>query len=161
MAAYMKLGDIKGESTDQGHKDWILIESFSSGVTRTVGSGAKDQQRSRASTVLQDYVVVRELDKSSVPLWLTCVNGTPVKEVEIHLCTQVAGKDEPYLKIKLEDVYVTSYSLHGTKHAEPQPTEQITLNCTNVETTYVTVDPKDPSKKANVPGKYSPGEGKS
>ena len=33
-AAFMKLGDIKGEATDNEHKDWIIIESMSSAIFR-------------------------------------------------------------------------------------------------------------------------------
>jgi len=29
MAGYLKIGDIKGESTDEGHKDWINLLSVS------------------------------------------------------------------------------------------------------------------------------------
>jgi len=31
-AAFLKLGDIKGESTDQEHKEWIIIQSMSSPI---------------------------------------------------------------------------------------------------------------------------------
>jgi type VI secretion system secreted protein Hcp len=68
----MKLGDIKGEATDQGHKDWILIESMSSPIHRSVPEGAKDQQRTKGHTTLGDVVVVRQLDKSSTKLQDNC-----------------------------------------------------------------------------------------
>lgn len=161
MAAYMKLGDIKGESTDSGHKEWILIESMSAPMHRTVPEGAKDQQRSRGHTTLGDVVVVRQLDKSSVKLQEACANGTYFKDVEINFCTQVKNKQEPYLKYKLSDVIVTSYSFHGVESGSPLPSEQITLNCSGAEWNYITIDPKTGDNKGNVPGKFSPGEGKS
>jgi type VI secretion system secreted protein Hcp len=161
MGAFLKLGDIKGEATDQGHKDWIIIESMSAPLHRTVPEGAKDQQRSRGHTVLGDVVVVRQLDKSSTKLQEACANGTYYKEAEIHFCTQVKNKQEPYLKYKLSDVIVTSYSFHGIESGNPLPSEQITMNCTGAEWTYVVVDPKTGDKKGDVPGKFSPGEGKS
>ena len=40
-AAFMKLGDIKGEATDQKRSDWIIIESYNPGkgasVNGTIG----------------------------------------------------------------------------------------------------------------------------
>ena len=36
-AAFIKLGDIKGEATDQEHSDWIIIES----VEKTPGKGSQ------------------------------------------------------------------------------------------------------------------------
>ena len=161
MPAFMKLKDIPGESTDGGHKDWILIESMSSPIHRSVPEGAKDQQRTKGHTTLGDVVVVRQLDKSSTKLQENCANGTFFKEVEIHFCTTVKNKQEPYLTYKLQDVIITSYSFHGVESGQPLPSEQITLNCTAAEWNYVVVDPKTGDNKGNVPGKYNPGEGKS
>lgn len=161
MGAFMKLGDIKGEATDSGHKDWIIIESMSAPLHRTVVEGAKDQQRSRGHTVLGDVVVVRQMDKSSTKLQENCANGTYFKEVEIHFCTQVKGKQEPYLKYKLANVIITSYSFHGIESGNPLPSEQITLNCTAAEWTYVVVNKDTGAKEGEVPGKFNPGEGKS
>ena len=161
MAAFLKLGDIKGEATDEGHKDWILIDSMSSPVFRSVPEGAKDTERSRGDTTLGDVVVVRQLDKSSTKLQEACANGTFYKEVEIHFTTQVKNKQEPYLKYKLKNVIVTSYSFHGNSTGDPIPTEEITLGYTEVEWTYVTIDPETGDAKGNVPAKYNPGKGKS
>ncbi len=36
MPAFMKLGDFKGEATDTDHKDWVIIESMSSPVFRSI-----------------------------------------------------------------------------------------------------------------------------
>ena len=76
MPAYIKLGDIKGEATDDGHKDWILIESMSSPIFRSIAEGAKDSQRTKGQTTLGDIVCVRQLDKSSTKLQEGCANGT-------------------------------------------------------------------------------------
>ena len=161
MPAFMKLGDIKGEATDKDHKDWILIESMSSPLYRSIPEGAKDQQRTKGDTTLGDIVVVRQLDKSSTKLQEACANGTFFKEVEIHFCTTVKNKQEPYLKYKLENVIVTSYSFHGNSSGSPLPSEQITMGYTKVEWTYVVVDPATGDQKGNVPAKYEPGAGKS
>ena len=60
MAAFIKLGDIKGEATDSGHKDWIIIEAMSSSVSRSIQHGAKDQQRTKGETSLSDIQIVRQ-----------------------------------------------------------------------------------------------------
>lgn len=161
MPAYMKLGDIKGESTDDGHKDWILLESMSAPIHRTIPQGAKDMQRTKGETVLGDVVVQRQLDKSSTKLAEACANGTFFKEVEIHFCTTVKNKNEPYLTYKLKDVIVSSYSFHGTASGNPLPAEDITLGFSEIEWNYVVIDPKTGEKKGNVPAKYNPGSGRS
>jgi len=161
MPAFMKLGDVKGEATDQGHKDWIIISSMSSPVFRSIPEGAKDQQRTKGDTTLGDIVVVRQMDKSSTKLQEACANGTFFKEVEIHFCTTVKNKQEPYLKYKLENVIVTSYSFHGNSSGDPLPSEEMTMGYTKAEWTYIIVDPNTGDPKGNVPGKYTPGEGRS
>lgn len=161
MPAFMKLGDIKGEATDQDHKDWVIIESLSAPIYRSVPEGAKDQQRTKGETSLGDVNVVRQLDKSSTKLQEACANGTFFKEVEVHMCTTVKNKQEPYLKYKLKDVIITSYSMHARSSGDPLPTEQLTFGYTEVEWTYVVVDPKTGDKKGQVPGKYNPATGRS
>jgi len=161
MPAFMKIGDIKGEATDQGHKDWVLIESMSAPVFRSIPEGAKDQQRTKGDTTLGDVRVVRQMDKSSTKLQEACANGTFFKEVEVHFCTTVKNKQEPYLKYKLSDVIITGYSFYGNASGDPLPAEDLNMNYTKVEWTYVIVDPATGDPKGNVPGKYNPGQGQS
>lgn len=161
MPAFLKLGDVQGEATDQGHKNWILIETLSSAISRSIPEGAKDQQRTKGSTTLSDIVITRQQDKSSVKLLENCANGTFFPEVEVHFCTTVKNKQEAYFKLKLTDVIVTSYSIHANESGQPLPVEDISVNFTSIEWTYVTVDPKTGDNKGNVPGKYNPGKGKS
>ena len=161
MPAFMKLGDIKGEATDADHKEWVIIESMSSPMYRSVPAGAKDQQRTKGETTLGDIACSRQLDKSSTKLQEACANGTFFKEVEVHFCTTVKNKQEPYLTYKLSDVIISSYSFHGNSSGSPLPSEQVTLGYTKVEWTYIVIDPATGDKKGNVPAKYNPGEGRS
>lgn len=161
MPAYIKIGDIEGESTDKDHDKWILLESMSAPIFRSVPEGAKDQQRARGETTLGDLVMVRQLDKSSTKLQEACANGTFFKEAEIHFCTTVKNKQEPYLKYKLSNVIVTSYSFHGTASGDPQPTEEISLGYTEIEWTYVVVNPNTGDKEGQVATKYNPATGRS
>ena len=160
MPAFLKMGDIKGEATDQNHKDWILLESLSSPIFRSIPAGAKDQQRTKGETTLGDIVVVRQLDKSSTKLQEACAAGKFFNDVEVHFCTTTKNKQEPYLKYKLKDVIVTSYSFHGNSSGSPLPSEEVTLGFTEAEWTYVVIDPNTGDPKGNVPGKYAPGTGK-
>ncbi len=160
MPAFMKLGDIKGESTDQGHKDWILIESMSSPIYRNIPEGARDNERMRGRTTIGDVVCVRQLDKSSVKLQEACANGTFFKEVEIHLCSQVKNKAEPYLKYKLENVIITSYSFHGTADGG-KPSEEITMNYTKVTWTFMLLNKDSGAGEGQVETKFDLGAHKS
>lgn len=45
-AGYLKIGDIKGESTDSEHKDWIELQSFSFGTSQ---SGMRESPTKQSS----------------------------------------------------------------------------------------------------------------
>jgi type VI secretion system secreted protein Hcp len=161
MAAFMKIGDIKGESTDKNHKDWVLIESMSSSIHRSVTDGARDMERVRGRTTCADIVVVRQLDKSSTKLQEACACGKFYDQVEVHFCTTVGDNQEPYLKYTMHDVIVTSYGFHGNADSQPRPSEEVTLGYTKVEWEYVEIDTKTGNKKGSVPASYDPGKGSS
>jgi len=160
MPAFIKIGDIAGEATDQDHKNWIIIESMSSPIHRSIPQGAKDQQRTKGETTLGDIVLVRQLDKSSVKLQEACATGKFYDKVEVHFCSTSGNKQEPYLKYLLSDVIVSSYSFHGNSSGNPLPSEEVTLGFTQVEWTYIVLDPKTGKPTGNVAGKYNPGAGK-
>jgi type VI secretion system secreted protein Hcp len=156
MAAYMKMTGLDGESTDEGHKNWILIESMSSGISRSINSGAKDNER-RGATHVSDVTISRQIDKSSVPLQVKAASGDLIDEVEIHFCQESSGKREPFLKYKLAKVIVSSYSV-GIASGESKPHESISLNFSKVDWTYIPF--KDNKPDGNVPGSYDLATGK-
>jgi type VI secretion system secreted protein Hcp len=160
MPAFLKLGDIKGEASDNEHKDWIRMDSMHAPITRSIQSGATDQQRARGDTTLGDVVIIRPLDKSSPKLAEACASGKHFSDAEVHLCTTVKGKQEPYLRYLMKNVIISSYSFHGNGDGDPPPNEQITLSFTHVEWHYHIVDPATGDRKGTVPGKYAPATGK-
>jgi len=159
MPAYVHLEGIEGECKDQDHDAWVIIESMSSAINRSIPQGAKDQQRTKGDTTLGDIVLVRQMDKSSTKLQQACAKGDFYKTVEIHFCSTIQGKQEPYLKYKLENVIISSYSFHGNSSGSPLPSEQVTLSFTAAEWTYIVLDPDTGDNKGNVVGKYTPNTG--
>ncbi len=158
MPIYMKLDGLDGDVTTKGHEKWIEVLSVQDAIHRSIVSGAKDQQRMRGETSLSDLIVVRELDKSSVKLWEYCAKGEPIKEVLVDFCVTVKDKQEPYLKYKLENALISSYSASAAS-GDPRPNESVSFNFTKIEKNFVTVNPDTGVASGNVVGKYSPGAG--
>jgi type VI secretion system secreted protein Hcp len=159
MSAFIKIGDIEGQATDKNHKAWILVDTLSSSINRSIPQGAKDSQRTQGETTLGDIVISRILDKSTPKLSEACAAGRQFPEVEVHFCTTVGGAEEPYLKYKLKNVMLTSYSYAGNSSGDPLGSETLTLGYTEVEWTYVVINPDTLKKEGQVPGKYSPPSG--
>jgi len=155
MAGFIKIGDIEGESNDKNHKKWINIESVSHPISRSIPEGAKDQERARGTTTISDFVVTRPLDKSSVKLAEACAKGKFFPEVTIHLCSQIKDEEKTFHEHKLKNVVVTSYQVQGHSSGSPQPSEVVTLNCTDIDWTYTILDHETGDPKGNVAASFS------
>ncbi len=161
MGLFVQVDGIKGESTDDKHKEWILSDSASLPVFRSIPGGAVDQQRTKGETSLGDITFTRQLDKSSPKLMEACALGKFNKKVVVEFTTTTGGKTETYLKWELENVIFTGYSVHGNSSGEPLPSEQVSMNFTKITYTYTEYDNKTGSKKGNVEAKYELGANKS
>src|SRR5690348_10250219 len=79
---FAKIGDIKGESNDDKHKDEIEVLSFSWGVTNsqtiTAGGGGGAGKAS-----FHDIVFTHGVDKASPNLLRACATGQHIKEATI------------------------------------------------------------------------------
>jgi type VI secretion system secreted protein Hcp len=161
MALYIKIDGIDGESSDSNHSKWIIADSASLPIFRSIPGGAVDQQRTKGETTLGDITFVRQLDKSSPKLMEACALGKFNKAVTVEFTSTMGGKTETYLKWALENVIFTGYSVHGNSSGEPLPSEQVSVNFTKITYTYTEYDPKTGSKKGNVESKYELGANKS
>jgi type VI secretion system secreted protein Hcp len=102
---FAKLGDIKGESTDDKHKDEIEVLSYSWGVTNPAHIGAGGGGGTGRAT-FQDLSIAHKIDKASPKLLEACATGQHLKEGTITF--RKAGKgQEDFLIIKMNDVLIT------------------------------------------------------
>ena len=145
MAGYLKLGDVKGESVDDGHKDWINLLSVSQAITRPMSSGVSGSTRHRASANFGDIICVKEVDASTPKIAEAIADGKHFPKVEIHLTTSSGGdKRLPYLVWELKNVRVTSYSVAGATDGGV-PTESMSLNYEEIKQVYDKLDKENKS----------------
>jgi type VI secretion system secreted protein Hcp len=130
---FLKLGDIKGESKDDKHKDQIDILAWSwgmsqSGTTHGGGGGGAGKVN------VQDISVTKYVDSSSNALIMSCCKGT--HHSEATLVVRKAG-DKPldYIIIKMKEVIITSVSTGGSG-GEDRLTENVSLNFAEFEYAY-------------------------
>jgi type VI secretion system secreted protein Hcp len=159
MAGYLKVGDIKGESTDDGHKDWINLLSVSHNITRPMGAGASGSTRHRSSATFGDVVCVKEVDASTPKLQEAVADGTNFPKVQIDLCTSSeGGKRIPYVLWELKQARVSSYSVSGATDGSMVPTEQLSFNFEEIKVTYDKLG-KDNKSKGKVDYSWKVEEG--
>ena len=111
--AFLKIGDIKGESLDDKHKNEIDVMSFSWGMTQT-GVSATGGGGGAGKVRMIDFCFVAKTSSASPLLMLNCANGTHIKEATL-VCRKAGGTQLEYLKIKLTDVLVSSYKPAGSE----------------------------------------------
>lgn len=129
---FAKIGDIKGESLDDKHKDEIEVLSFSWGVANSA-SLASGGGAGAGKATFQDLSIVHAIDKSSPLLLKACATGAHLKDATITHRKSGKGQQE-YLVVKLNDVIITGVT-HGGGSGLPL-SENVTLAFAKVDLEY-------------------------
>lgn len=145
---FLQINGIPGESTDEKHKNWIEVLSYSHGISQT-GAGARSTGGAATAGKCshQDFSIVKALDKASPTLNLFCSNGTHIDKITLELC-RATGDKQPYMVYKFVDTVVSSVSVGGG--GEGIPTESVTLNYGAIYWTYVETDHQTGKKKGEI-----------
>jgi type VI secretion system secreted protein Hcp len=125
---FAKLGDIKGESIDDKHKDEIEVLSYSWGVSNpgNIHGGGAGQ------TTFRDLSITHQIDKASPALMRACATGEHLKEATITHRKSGKGQLE-FLVIKMNDVIIT-----GVSHTRDvnQTSESVSIAFAKVDLEY-------------------------
>ena len=76
-AGYLKIGDIKGESTDKGHEEWVEIISWSFGADRPIDPLTS---RARGNITYEPIVIRKRIDKATPLLFTNLAQGKVEKD---------------------------------------------------------------------------------
>ncbi len=131
--AFLKLGDIKGESLDKQHKDEIDIQSFSFGVTQT-GGGGFGGGGGEGKATFSSFHVNKLYDAASPALFKGVATGEHFKNATLSFRRKGADNPGDFLTIKLDDVLITGYQQGGTK--EPPLLEGVSLDASKIDIEY-------------------------
>ena len=130
---FIKIGDIKGESTDDKHKGEIDVLSWSWGATQSGTSGHGGGAGS-GKVQLQDLTITHYLDKSTTALLKHCCDGTHIDQI-ILTVRKAGGTALEYLKITCKDVIVSSITTGGSG-GQDRLTENVTFNFAKIKMEY-------------------------
>jgi type VI secretion system secreted protein Hcp len=108
---FLEIEGIRGESSDEKHKEEIELLSFSWGQTNPAGAGGGGGGGGKVQ--VQDILFTMRVSKASPQLLLSCASGQQHKSA--ILTVRKAGKSQQeFLTIKLTDVLVSSYQTSGS-----------------------------------------------
>jgi type VI secretion system secreted protein Hcp len=144
---FIKVGDIKGESTATQGKDKVEVLSFSHGVSMPLTAGASSNARAHGRTVHQDFTFTKYLDISSPTLNLKCSGGDNIAEVELTVfqADKADGDMVQYYKIVFKDCIITNVSVSGGSGG--RPVETITFNYRKIAWSYAQQGQPSPAGK--------------
>jgi type VI secretion system secreted protein Hcp len=146
---FAKIGDIKGESLDDKHKDEIEVLSYSWGVTNT-GSMASGSGGGEGKATFHDLSFTHVVDKATPVLMQACATGVHMKEATITHRKAGKGQQE-FMIVKMNDVIITGVSHGGS--GDGGHSENVSLAFAKVNIEYKPQKP-DGSLDAGVHFKY-------
>ena len=131
---FAKIGDIKGESQDDKHKEEIELLSWSWGVNQsgTVGHGSG---AGAGKVSFNDFHFSHYVDKASPNLMKACATGEHIKDAVVTQRKAGKGQQE-YLVIKMSDILITGVSPGGSNGDSGLVMEQVTLQAAKVDLEY-------------------------
>ncbi|HEU4389533.1 MAG TPA: type VI secretion system tube protein Hcp, partial [Blastocatellia bacterium] len=148
--AFLKVEGCPGESTDDAHKEWIEILSYSMGVSQPSSPTSTAGSMSAERANFQDFVVTKVIDKASPKLALQCASGEHFKEVKLELC-RAAGDKQKYMEYRMTDCIVTSFRPGGhSGGAESLPLEEVSFSYGKIEWKYTSTDSQTGKAKGDV-----------
>jgi type VI secretion system secreted protein Hcp len=140
--AYLQIGDIKGESTDDKHKGWIEVSHVSWSVHQPRASAvstAGGHTSGRAD--LSEVSFTKLADLASPILLQHCAMGKTIpKAVFEFMRADGDGKPICYYKMELENVMLSN--VHPNSGEGGTITEQVHLAYSRIKWTYTKQDVK-------------------
>ncbi len=133
---YLKCDPIKGESTDDKHKDWIEVESFSHGLSQPSSGASGTGGRAAARADFGSFYITKAVDKASPDLNLFCAQGKHIAKLEFEAC-QETGEKVCYLKYELENAMVQSVQVNGG--GSQRASEAVAFSYDKIAWTYTAV----------------------
>lgn len=130
--------NIKGEAQDDKHKGdqgWIDILSWDWGMTQS-GTTHMGMGGGGGKVDVGDITITKYVDRATHDLVSRCCSGEHIEKGEIHVRKSGGKAPIDYLKIKLEDIMITSYQTGGSKDGLDRVQETLTLNFRRFEVIY-------------------------
>jgi type VI secretion system secreted protein Hcp len=129
--------DIKGESSDKDHKDWLEVSSWSHDIRQPNSATASSSGGHTAERCEHgEMIFTKDIDLVSPMLYQHCSGGTTIDEVTIDFMRADGdGKRVKYLECKIKHAMISRVS--PSVVGEGLPTETFALKYAAIQWKYV------------------------
>ena len=135
---YLTIDGVTGESLTIPKA--MEINGFDMGVTQP-GSAASGTGLGTGKAKLDDFSFTIVYGKASPTLMMFCGTGKHIATATL-VCRKAGGSQETYLTIVFKELIISSYKTNGPGGDEPNPTDTVTFNYTNISIDYAQQDTK-------------------
>ena len=135
---FIKIEGIKGESTDDKHKDEIDVLSWNWGLEQSGAIHPGPGGGGAGKVSVHGLSITKRTDAATPKLMLACANGRHIKQASLTVRKPGASHLE-FVRIKMDDVLVSSVS--NSVSGDDSITEDVALNFSKVEVDYVRQKP--------------------
>lgn len=165
--AFIQIDGIEGESTDQGHENWIEVDAYCLGAKQAVGgSVSTGGSLSSGRVELEPFVFSHVLDKASPKIQQACTQGKHIAKVKLEVCRS-GGDKQVYYEVTMEKVLITRAEVVGVIGAQSTsncvlpsnadlPSEEVELLPAKITWKY-TETKKDGSKGGSIEASWDQG----
>ncbi|HZQ76135.1 MAG TPA: type VI secretion system tube protein Hcp [Acidimicrobiia bacterium] len=126
---FLKLGDVKGGSVDAAHKDAIVVNAYSFGVSNTGSVGSAGSGAGAGKASFSDLTFTTPVSVASPKLMLACASGTHYDTAVLTVRRGAGGSGgaaQDFFRLTLKTVLVSSYQDAGSS-GDGTPMDSITL----------------------------------
>jgi len=143
VSIFLKLDDIKGEATDDKHKDEIKLSSCSFSAHNSSAYNNASKTVSKGQAMMADIAFTKEADKTSVMLFKACATGKVIPKATVSFQSNVGDdKKIDFMVYELENVVINNYNFS----AADTTGESGSLTYAKITQTYDQRDEKGTSK---------------
>jgi type VI secretion system secreted protein Hcp len=159
---FIEISDIKGDATEDKHKEWIVVQSAAWNVERAVEmTDLGSTQRGHANSNFGKVELTSQLGLASNKLMVSVANGTIRPEILMHWCRSGDSASDGLLVYStwtLKHVIIDSYAISASEEGIPE--ETWTLAYTGIEHEYKATDQKTGKLKTENTFKWNVQSGK-
>ena len=143
MIGYIKLGDIKGNSIDAKHREWIEAITIAHSVNRNINATSKPREAlTKSQVVLGGIEIQKNADESSPELVAAVCEGRVFPEVIVDLVRVSPDGNEVFYQWVLSDAYLSDYGVHAHSLGSIDTSESLTINFSTIRWSFKKKDEK-------------------
>lgn len=136
---FLKIDGIDGESTDDKHKKWIEVLSYSHGLSQPVSGVSATGGRTGGRADFQQFGITKTLDNATPDLSIKCAKGEHIPKVQFECCL-ATGDKHTFMRYTLEDCIVTLVAPGGSAGGEVKPLESVNFAYGKIKWEYTPID---------------------